>query len=227
MIRCKGELLSETYYEYCKASWEYTDLKVYDAVTPHTLADQNGKITFGRRNNRDLTDTEKACFYSQYNLWHKCAFENFPILILEHDAFCVNPSPIRFNPNLMVQYFGQHSMEAVMYHPAFAKKLVEYCDNPDNTVTGPMKLVDSMLGLFNLGAQSRYAWPHARYQGQMAPVKTIIDPDKGSTVVHNNGGTTVDRLKRGDRDLFKIVNLNRAEHEAKIRLTLEKANTSQ
>ena len=223
MIRLKHELLSESYYQYCRASWEWVDLRTYDAVIPETLEQQNGKLTFGRRNNRELSDTEKAAFYSQYNLWKKCAHENMPILVLEHDAFCVNPTAIGFNPNLGVQYFGQHSMEAVMYHPAFAKLLCDYCEDPDKIVTGPMKLVDSLLGLFNLGAQSRYGWPHARYQGKMAPVKTILDPERGTSIRHNDGRTTVDRIKRGDEDLFKIVNLKRAEHEAKQRIEYEKA----
>ena len=52
MIRLKHELLSESYYQYCRASCEWDDLRTYDAVITGTLEQQNGKITFGRRNNR-------------------------------------------------------------------------------------------------------------------------------------------------------------------------------
>ena len=56
MIRLKHELLSESYYQYCRASWEWVDLRTYDAVIPGTLEQQNGKLTFGRRNNKELSD---------------------------------------------------------------------------------------------------------------------------------------------------------------------------
>jgi len=202
MIRVKDNEISEKYARYCAKSWAGFDLRFYDAITPNTLQRQSG-LTFGTRSNgRELTDTEKACFYSQYNLWKKCAIENVPILILEHDAYCQTPGAIEFNPHLQVQFFGQHAMEAVMFHPQFAKRIVNYCEN--NAVSGPMQLVDSLLGYFNKGSQSRHALPHARYMGQMAPVKSVIDPKIGTTVDHD--GSTADRLKK-DADLFKIVDL--------------------
>jgi len=204
MIRVKGNDISERYAHYCAKSWSGFNLRFYDAVTPETLNEQSG-LKFGLKSNgRELTDTEKACLYSQYNLWKKCAQENVPILILEHDAFLKMKEPIQFNPNLMVQFFGQHSMEAVMYHPRFARRLVDYCEN--NEVTGPMLLVDTLLGFFKVGSQSRHNLPHARYQGKLAPVKTVLDPDLGTTVDHD--GSTLDRLAAGDEDLFMIINLS-------------------
>jgi GR25 family glycosyltransferase involved in LPS biosynthesis len=205
MIRIKGNEVSERYAKYCAPSWFGFDIRYSDAVTPETLHEQSG-LTFGvRGNGRELTDTEKACLYSQYNLWKKCAIENVPILVLEHDAYLETPEAIEFNKNLYVQFLGQHSMEAVMYHPTFAKILVEHCSK--NKISGPMQLVDKLLGYFNKGAQSRYALPHARYQGKFAPVKSVIDPNMGTTVDHN--GSTLDRLKSGDADLFNIVNLGK------------------
>jgi len=203
MIRIKDNEISEKYAEYCKGSWDGFDLRFYDAVTPKTLHEQSG-LTFGKRGNgRDLTNTEKACLYSQYNLWKKGALENVPILVLEHDAFLEQPSAIEFNPHLMVQFFGQHSMEAVMYHPSFCRLLINYCNS--NPVSGPMNLVDELLGFFKKGTQSRHALPHARYQGKLAPVKSVIDPNVGTTVDHF--GSTLDRLESGDADLFKLVSL--------------------
>ncbi len=127
------------------------------------------------------------------------------MLLLEHDAWLENPSAIQFNPYLDVQFFGQHSMEAVMFHPRFAKKLIIHCNN--NPVSGPMNLVDKLLGFFNKGEQSRYSLPHARYQGMLAPVKSVIDPSLGNTIDHH--GSTADRLKTGDADLFKIVDVRK------------------
>lgn len=203
MIRIKDNEVSEKYAEHCSKSWFGFDLRYSDAVTPETLHEQSG-LTFGvRGNGRELTDTEKACFYSQYNLWKKCAVENVPILVLEHDALLINPEVIQFNPYLFVQFLGQHSMEAVMYHPRFARRLIQHCDK--NKVSGPMQLVDQLLGYFNKGTQSRHALPHARFQGKHAPVKSVIDPNIGTTVDHD--GSTLDRIKNGDKDLFKIIEL--------------------
>lgn len=203
MIRIRGNEVSEKYAKYCSRSWFGFDLRYSDAVTPETLHEQSG-LTFGvRGNGRELTDTEKACFYSQYNLWKKCAMERLPILVLEHDAWLDRSNVIEFNPNLFVQFFGQHSMEAVMYHPKFCEILVDYCDN--NAVSGPMQLVDNLLGYFKKGTQSRHALPHARYQGKLAPVKSVIDPNVGTTVDHK--GSTLDRIKTGDADLFKLITL--------------------
>ena len=205
MIRIKGNEVSEKYANFCGKSWFGFDLRFYDAVTPETLDSQSG-LTFGKRvSGRELTDTEKACLYSQYNLWKKCAVENVPILVLEHDAFLEKPDVIQYNPNLMVQFFGQHSMEAVMYHPHFCRRLIRYCDR--NPVSGPMMLVDGLVGYFRQGKQSRYCLPHARYQGKLAPVKSVIDPNIGTTVDHD--GSTLDRLESGDADLFKIVKLGK------------------
>ena len=205
MIRIKGNEVSEKYANYCAKSWFAYDLRYSDAVTPETLHEQSG-LTFGvRGNGRELTDTEKACLYSQYHLWKKCAIENVPILVLEHDALLIKDNVIEFNPHLMVQFFGQHSMEAVMYHPKFAKILVDYCSK--NEISGPMQLVDQLLGYFNKGTQSRHGLPHARYQGKGAPVRSVIDPNIGTTVDHD--GSTLDRLKTGDADLFNIVDLGK------------------
>ena len=203
MIRIKGNNVSEKYANYCNKSWFGFDLRYYDAITPETLDKQSGLTFENRKNGRPMTDTEKACLYSQYNLWKKCAIEKVPLLVLEHDAYLMEKGAINFNPYLMVQYFGQHSMEAVMYHPAFCRTLINYCSK--NPVSGPMQLVDHLLGYFKISAQSRHSLPHARYQGKFAPVKSVIDPNIGTTVDHN--GSTLDRLNSGDRDLFKIVKL--------------------
>lgn len=204
MIRIKDDPVSKAYAKYCAHSWQGFDIRYYDAVTPDTLDLQSG-LKFGKKGKRDLTDKEKACLYSQYNLWKKCAIENRPILILEHDAWLENPGPITFNPHLEVQFFGQHAMEAVMFHPRFAKRLMKHCSK--NAVTGPMSLVDGLLGYFNRLSQSRHALPHARYMGRLAPVKSVLDPNIGNTIDHSE--TVVDRVRNGDGDLFKLIDLRR------------------
>lgn len=203
MIKVKNDPLSEAYAQYASRSWQGFDLRYFDAVTPDTV-DQYNELTFGTKGSgRELSATEKACFYSQYLLWKKCALERVPILILEHDALLKNKSTIKYDGTLMCQMFGQHAMEAVMFNPSFASILVDYCKN--NKVTGPMQTVDTLLGYFKTGSQSRHALPHSRYMGRLAPVKSLIDPNLGTTVQHD-GGSTVDRLEK-DADLFHVVDL--------------------
>lgn len=204
MIRMSQDSTSMKYSNICARTWEGFNLRYYEAVTPDTLSEQSG-LTFGKRGNgKELTDTEKACFYSQYNLWKKCFTEQIPLLILEHDAYLMKPSVINFNNNLEVQFFGQHAMEAVMFHPRFCQRLLKHVEK--NEVTGPMTLVDGLLGYFNVKEQSRYGIPHARYMGKSAPVHSVIDPKLGTTVQHPSG-TTRDRLKK-DADLFRLVSWN-------------------
>ncbi len=206
MIRMNNNELSLKYAEAAAHSWQGFNLKYYNAITPKTLHTQSG-LTFGKKGDRELTDTEKACFYSQYNLWKKCSVENIPILILEHDAYLRNPAAVKFNPHLDVQFLGQHAMEAVMFHPRFTKRLLDYVSK--NSVTGPMTLVDEVLGYFNRHEQSRYGIPHARYMGKHAPVQCLMDTTYGTTVHHNS-----DILKRveKDKDLFRIVKLDAPEY---------------
>ena len=103
----------------------------------------------------------------------------------------------------MVQYFGRHAMEAVLFHPQFCKMLINYCKR--NPVIGPMSAIDTKLGFFNKTQQSRFGLPHSRYQGEFAPVDHVIDPKLGTTVDHD--GRTAQRLKSGDADLYKLVNI--------------------
>jgi hypothetical protein len=206
MIRVKGNETSEAYASYCAESWRKHNFnfRFYDAITPATVDAQSG-LTFGKKGRRDLTPTEKACFYSQYNLWKKCAIENVPILVLEHDAYLENADAIQFNPHLEVQYFGQHAMEAVMFHPKFARRLMDYTKT--HSVIGPMATVDLLLGFFNVNAQSRYGIPHSRFQGKHAPVRSVFDPNLGNTIDHNS--SLLERVNNGDGDLFKIINLGK------------------
>lgn len=205
MIRIKNHEVSEKYAKYCAPSWEGFNLKFYDAVTPDTLKNQRG-MTFKNTANKTITDTEKACFYSQYNLWKQCARENQPYLILEHDALLIKPEAIHFNPNLFVQYFGQHAMEAVMFHPSFCRRLVIHLQK--NVVTGgPMSLVDTMLG-YGSTYQSDKGIPHSRFQGRYAPVKSVLDPKIGNTIDHPNKNIK-DRISDPiQAELFEMISLS-------------------
>ena len=208
MIRIKDHAVSEAYAAYCAPAWQKLandrgwTFEFYDAVTPHTLNKQKG-LSFNYKAKK-VTETEKACFYSQYNLWKECSTSLTPYLILEHDALLVNPDCIVFNEGLFIQYFGQHSMEAVMYTPAGARRVVSYVNN--TKVTGPMMAVDSAIGMFKKGPQSKHRLPHSRFIGPHAPVKSVVDINLGTTI-EKRAKQVVDRIKEGQADLFEIVDL--------------------
>lgn len=211
MIRIKGHEVSEKYANYCVKSWTDAgfDVEFYDAVTPQTLHLQEGVI-FGRKGNpmRYLTDTEKACYYSQWNLWKQCAEEGVPYLILEHDAWLEKPSWINFIDHFNVQYLGEHAMEAVMFHPKFCEILMQRTKK--QSTCGPMNFVHQALGLIGMGHQ--FSLPHAFCAGPHAPVRSVIDLELGTTVEHPNYGgkvtSTLDQLANGENHhKFKIVRL--------------------
>lgn len=209
MIKMKGDPVSERYAAYCARSWTDFDMRVFKAVTPDTLpevVEQYNDIIKFDESRKTITDTEKACFYSQYVLWRKCAVEQVPTLVLEHDAYLEKPEFIKFDPRVQLTFFGQHSMEAVMYHPHFANRLVQHIEK-GHKVTGPMALVDMLIGYSRPGTQSRHALPHTRFLGKLAPVRSVLDPRLGTSVDHS-GKSTADRLKN-DADLFKIVDVNK------------------
>lgn len=208
MIRIKDHPVSEAYANHCVTSWKDAgfDIQLYDAVTPATVSKQDS-IPF--KWSRPVTETEKACFLSQYNLWKECYEEDKPYLILEHDAYLINPRPIKYEPDLMLQYFGQHSMEAVMFHPEFAEMLLKRIYENGST-SGPMGLVESTLGFSSRNIlQSTKCLPHARYIGPRAPVRSVLDPNLGNTVEHHTPDATdvVKQAIKGNNDLFKIVSL--------------------
>ena len=203
MIRDPNNPVSVAYSSFCASSWVGFNLQFYDAVTPETLHMQRGINFHTKTNGKEHSDTEKACFYSQYNLWKQSVKENIPFLILEHDAYLEYPYKIHFNPAFSVQFLGQHAMEAVLYTPEFCKNLVIEAGIQEIKF-GPMSFVDKMLGYFNKTEQSRYGIPHARYQGKYAPVKSVIDPNIGNTITHDSN--IKERLKK-DADLFLTVDL--------------------
>lgn len=204
MIRVKGNPVSEAYANHVKGSWYGFRLRMFDAVTPETLHLQSGLYFKKKDGSNDYpTDTEKACFYSQYNLWKKCAIEDVPILVLEHDAILINRAAIVYNPYVALTYFGQHSMEAVMYQPDFCRYLLRYLEN--NPVSGPMTMMDKVLSPDRM-QQSKYARPHTRYLGPHAPVRCVIDPNVGTSLDHGTKGKTSSR--KLDPALWRIIDLS-------------------
>ena len=95
MISMKHHPISEMYKREVLPSWKEYEVKQFEAVTPKDLYKKT-KIDFGFKTagrKREFTSTEKAVWYSHFELWCECVKIKKPILILEHDSKLVKPLP--------------------------------------------------------------------------------------------------------------------------------------
>ena len=93
MIGMKDHPISVMYQRECLPSWKDYKVKIFDAVTPKDLYLRN-QLTFTKHyKGREFTSTEKAIWYSNFDLWCKCVLEEKPMLIIEHDSKLVKPLP--------------------------------------------------------------------------------------------------------------------------------------
>lgn len=138
MIVIEGDPISNYYFTYCKPSWEDYGFKVniFKAETPSSIKNKNN-IRFNKYNSSikyaqhnlqvEITDTEKACWYSHYMLWCKCIEQNKPIMILEHDAFFYKPENFWIN---VVEYdlifYDKAAMGSYLLTPSGANTLIRY-----------------------------------------------------------------------------------------------------
>lgn len=92
MIGMSEHPISVMYQREVKDSWDGYDVKFFEAVTPKDLTYRN-QLTFGRKETkRDFTSTEKAVWYSHFDLWCKCIKQG-PLIVIEHDSKLVKPLP--------------------------------------------------------------------------------------------------------------------------------------
>jgi len=95
MIAISGNETSEFYSQVCKESWEKRGYTVehFEAVVPETIP-ENGELTFGlHKGRREFTATERAIWYSHFNLWKHCVETNEAIHVIEHDSFLLDEMP--------------------------------------------------------------------------------------------------------------------------------------
>ena len=95
MISMEHHPISEMYKREVLPSWKGYEVNQFEAVTPKDLYKKT-KIDFGFKTagkRREFTSTEKAVWYSHFELWCKCIKIKKPILILEHDSKLVKPLP--------------------------------------------------------------------------------------------------------------------------------------
>jgi len=160
MIVIDGDSRSEYYYHYCSPSWQKLGLTVnkFKAVTPKTLKREyelnfskysmSGKYT-NQGIKADITDTEKACFYSHYKLWQEAVYLNQPIFILEHDCLLLEPDKFWVDDSHGIIFYDKAAMGSYVIYPSFARELVQYC--MANTIgTGPYAIIEQMCREYNI-----------------------------------------------------------------------------
>jgi GR25 family glycosyltransferase involved in LPS biosynthesis len=94
MISITGHPVSEMYKREVLPSWKGYEVKQFEAVTPKDLVYKT-KLDFGVKSSnykREFTATEKAVWYSHFELWIKCINQG-PLLVLEHDSKLVKHLP--------------------------------------------------------------------------------------------------------------------------------------
>jgi|694.fasta_scaffold08783_12 hypothetical protein len=137
MIVIENDERSEYYHDYCKPSWESVGITVnrFNAITPKTLHRQKD-LKFAKYSTSpkyvvrglkvEITETERACFYSHFRLWQESVFTNKPILILEHDCILQDPSKLWCNNLYGITFYDRAAMGSYIIQPWFAKDLIEH-----------------------------------------------------------------------------------------------------
>jgi GR25 family glycosyltransferase involved in LPS biosynthesis len=94
MIVIDEHPISQMYSRITVPTWEKLGHKInkFSAVTPKDLYKKR-QLTFGAKKNRDFTGTEKAVWYSHFELWCECLKSKTPMIILEHDSKIIKPLP--------------------------------------------------------------------------------------------------------------------------------------
>jgi len=93
MIQNRNDEVSAYYSDQVIPSWDKFGyyVNMFDCVYPDTLHEYD-YLEFDKYwGLREMSEGEKAGWYSHTLLWIKCAMENKDIAIIEHDVECVAP----------------------------------------------------------------------------------------------------------------------------------------
>lgn len=190
MIVIKDNKASEYYAEYCKKSWENIGLKVnkFDAIVPKDLQNLNNIkwSTYSNQNKYtklglkvEITETEKACFYSHYTLWEKCISKQLPIMILEHDSYLETPNNLWFDTEYGIIFYDKAAMGSYIIMPWFARLLIDYIKSK-KIEGGPYSIIHN-CGRYNKISSKVINSSHKKYKAASNQVMSEI---YGNTIEH-------------------------------------------
>jgi GR25 family glycosyltransferase involved in LPS biosynthesis len=92
MIAMEDHPISLMYQREVLPSWKNYKVNTFNAITPKDLYKKH-KLDFGVKGEREFTSTEKAVWYSHFELWCICYSKNLPVTIIEHDSKLIKPLP--------------------------------------------------------------------------------------------------------------------------------------
>lgn len=135
MIAMQDHPVSVMYVRSVSESWAGYPLNMFPATTPKDLVYKT-KLDFGMKvtgKRREFTSTEKAVWYSHFELWCLC-IKKGPLVVVEHDSKLVKPLPDMSNEGYKFLSFidrdfgnkGKHIAPGSGYYitPPIAERLV-------------------------------------------------------------------------------------------------------
>jgi GR25 family glycosyltransferase involved in LPS biosynthesis len=197
MIRMSDNEKSVAWTEEVKQSWldNGIELKYFEAIQPKDFDRYNNepghKVWWGLQGHknamspgtkaRPFTDTEKAVWMTQYELWKMCVKTGRAYIFAEHDVFCrykpeldllqrsemVLLSEWRINTWTRVQPCGAYYIT-----PPIARMLLELCPSPiEYNVDYWVLKVAENVGWFDLG----HCYSEKPQRGSAALANSTID----------------------------------------------------
>ena len=168
IIRLKDHVISEKHANECVAEAKKFGIEVnyFDAINGNEYAThlENLKI-FAKYKFKKGRAGVFGCFLSHYYLWKKCAKENIPYLILEHDGYFIKPLPSnildQFSDVLKLDNLDPYSKsyESIIEEEKTLKQCVYKYHNHQAKF-----LEKNQTGNYMRGAYSYIIKPHAAQQ---------------------------------------------------------------
>lgn len=190
MIVVKDSEASIYYSNYCMPAWKehLKDVVIYDAVTPKTF-NKYKELKFDKYSEQlkyrkynikaEITETEKACFQSHFNLWMECCFLKTPIMILEHDAILVKPENLWYEENYGIIFYDDAAMGSYIIQPWFAKMLIEHCISIQLS-TGPYSIIHLMAMQYKI----KHKVVNKSHKNFKAASDQVMSKKYGNTIEH-------------------------------------------
>jgi GR25 family glycosyltransferase involved in LPS biosynthesis len=176
IITVKGNKTSEEMSLRCqescqKAGQPYQVWDAFDGTSGEIFYPEHAKnqvhYRWLKQMNDKLTIGEVACILSHYSLWAKCATEDKPIVILEHDAIMVNKYPWHNGFN-QINYLGNLQQYQANSYPDFP---------PHSAATKNWKFICRAHAYAIDPAVARQLVSHVLRFGLTAPADMLIRAD--------------------------------------------------
>lgn len=190
MIVIDDDVASNYYYEYCKSSWNSAGIAVnrFSAITPSQLSLYNelkfskysSSLKYVNKNIKaEISETEKACWYSHFSLWANCAFSKKPTLVLEHDSFLLDHNKLWRDDKYGIIFYDKAAMGSYLLQPWLASILVNNA-LMSNISYGPYWFIASIGDKLNI----KHLIVNDTHRKYKAASNQVMCPRYGNTIEH-------------------------------------------